>query len=212
VNLRVETGTVFALLGPNGSGKTTLLKIISTLLMPDAGTLRVLGHVLPGQEERVKTRISFAMGDERSFYWRLTARQNLMFFAALYDLSPRQSEQKIAELGDVFSLKDYLDRPYEELSSGIRQRLAIARSFLNDAALLLADEPTRSLDAAARNALHGLLQKLVREHGKTILFTTHNFEEARRVADTVGILNQGRLCYSGKWKDGLESYLNAPAS
>ncbi len=193
VNLRVLPGTIFVLMGPNGSGKTTLLRILATLLLPDEGQVWINGHHHIRDPDRIRRNVSFAMGQERNFYWRLTCRQNLEFFAALYELSSRETRRKIDEVADIFGLEASLDRPYEQLSTGTRQRLGLARSFLNSAEVLLADEPTRSLDPASKQELKGLIRKLSRDYGKTIVLTSHDLQEADELADTIGILHRGHL-------------------
>ena len=147
---------------------------------------------LTGAPEIRKT-IGFTMGHERGFYWRLTARENLEFFATLYDLDRSETRKKIGEAARIFGMEEYLDRNYQTLSTGMRQRVALARSFLNDATLLLADEPTRGLDSLARKELRGLFRKLVTEHGKTVILATHDLVEAGEIADQIGILHRGRL-------------------
>lgn len=193
INLEIPKGNIVALVGPNGAGKTTLLKILATLVLPDEGEVEVGGYSLTREPQRIRQIVSLALGEERSFYWRLTARQNLEFFAALYNLSSKETKEKIQGLAEVLNLGDSLDRMYQELSSGLRQRLALARSFLNGASIVLADEPTRSLDPLAKIELRTLLKRFSREFGKTICFTTHDLHEAEEIADTIGILHQGRL-------------------
>lgn len=193
VDLQVDSSGIFALLGPNGAGKTTLLKILSTLVLPDEGEVRVQGFSPSTHARQARQALSFAMGEERSFYWRLTARQNLTFFATLYELSRDQAARKIDELAEILGLQSSLDRPYEELSTGTRHQLGLGRSFLNESPILLADEPTRSLDPLSKRELWDVLRRLSRQWSKTILFTTHDLHEATQVADTVGILHQGRL-------------------
>lgn len=201
VTFRIPRGSVFALLGPNGAGKTTLLKILSALLLPEEGVVRVNGHSIWDRADRIRQNVSFAMGEERSFYWRLTGRQNLEFFAVLYNLSKNETAAKIREAADVLNLHDLLDRPFEEYSTGNRQRLALARSFFNDAPVLLADEPTRSLDPLAKRDIQTLLLDLSRRRGKTILLTTHDTQEAGQLADRVGILHRGILRAEGSIRD-----------
>ena len=181
VDLDIPQGKIFALVGPNGAGKTTLLKILAGLLLPDQGSVRVNG------------RVSLTLAEGRSFYVRLTPRQNLEFFAALYDLPPKEARQKIQRTAEQLGFTPSLDRPYEQLSSGTRQRVAIARSFLNDAPVLLMDEPTRSLDPLAKRELRELLKQLSREWQRTILLTTHDLAEAAELAESIGILHEGRL-------------------
>jgi len=193
VSFEVPPGSIFALTGPNGAGKTTLLRILATLLVPDEGEVWIEGYHHQRHSDRIRRLVSFAMGRERSFYWRLTCRQNLEFFAALYELSARKAQTKIHELARIFGLEAALDRPYEQLSTGTRQRLGLARSFLNGAAVLLADEPTRSLDPLSKQHLKTLMRTVSREWGKTIVLTTHDLHEAEELADTIGILHRGQL-------------------
>ena len=197
INLEIPHGSLVALVGPNGAGKTTLLKILATLLLPDEGAVWVKGHHHLREPQKIREALSFAMGEERSFYWRLSARQNLEFFAALYGLSSGQTKVKMNDLTEAFKLKEMLDRPYGQLSTGMRQRVALARSFLNGASILLADEPTRSLDPLKKRELKLLIKELCRRWGKTVLFTTHDLREAEEV-DLLGILHQGQLLAVGR--------------
>jgi ABC-type multidrug transport system ATPase subunit len=193
VTFHVRPGSTFALIGPNGAGKTTLLRVLATLCAPDEGEVRVDGVDPVREPAAARKAVSFAMGQERSFYWRLTCRQNLAFFAALYDLDRRSTGLRIDGLARIFALEDALDRPYEQLSTGTRQRLALARSLLNDGSILLADEPTRSLDPLLRDEFKSLILRLSREQGRTVLFTTHDLHEAAEVADLTGVMHRGRL-------------------
>jgi len=193
VTFQVKPGQIFALVGPNGAGKTTMLKILSTLILPDDGEVVMAGFSASGQAARIRSTLSYAMGDEKSFYWRLTARQNLEFFGALYNVPSGELRSKIQEIAVITGLQIALDRPYEEMSTGFRQRVALARSFLNNASIVLADEPTRSLDPLSKNEIQALLRDLSRKWSKTLLLTTHDLREAQSLGDQIGILHQGRL-------------------
>ena len=193
IDWEIPKGSLTALVGPNGAGKTTLLKILATLILPDKGEVWINGFSHLKNPEKIRETISLALGEDRSFYWRLTARQNLEFFAALYDLSSQETRKKIDELAQILDFGTSLDRIYQELSSGLRQRLALARAFLNGASVLLVDEPTKTLDPLAKIELRALLRRFSKKEGKTILFTTHDLGEAETTADTIGILHQGRL-------------------
>lgn len=193
VDLRVAEGEIFALLGPNGAGKTTLLKIFSCLVLPDAGRAVVRGDSTTA-EHRVKRNIGLVHSDERSFYWRLSARENLRFFATLYDVPPREADSRIDGLLDQVDLLDSADRPFSDFSSGMKQRTAIARALLHDPPILLMDEPTRSLDPAAALELRRfVVDELNRRHGRTILLASHNLREVETMADRVAILVRGRV-------------------
>jgi len=197
VDLRVREGEIFGLLGPNGAGKTTLLKIFSCLVLPDRGRALVGGHDTR-QEYLVKRSIGLVHTDERSFYWRLSARENLRFFARLYDVPGRRIESRIEELLRRVDLLAAADRPFSEYSSGMKQRVAIARALLHDPPILMMDEPTRSLDPISSLSLRRfILDELSRRDGKTILLATHNLREAEAVADRIAILVDGRVRLMG---------------
>jgi len=193
VDLRVDQGQIFGLLGPNGAGKTTLLKILSCLVLPDRGEALVGGHATT-HEYRVKRQIGLIHSDERSFYWRLSARENLRFFARIYDVPGPAIERRIDELLRRVEMDEAADRPFSEYSSGMKQRISIARALLHDPPILLMDEPTRSLDPASSMALREfILNVLSRQEGKTVLLATHNLREAELLADRVAILVRGRV-------------------
>src|SRR4029079_5424954 len=152
VSFDVHTGEIFGLIGRNGAGKTTLTKIVATLVQPTTGTVSVRGDDTVRHDEQVRRQIGLATAEERSFYWRLTAEQNLMFFARLHGLSDRAAKQRIRELFSRIELDGVARRRLGELSTGNKQRLAVARAMFSAPPVLLLDEPTRSLDplAAAR--------------------------------------------------------------
>ena len=198
VSLAIESGTATGLLGPNGAGKTTLLRILAATVSPDRGTVTILGHDAVGHPYRVRRRIGFALAEERSFYWRLTARQNLRFFAALADIERRATLRRIEEVAALMVLEAELDKPFRDLSTGMRQRMALARALLHDPQVLLVDEPTRGLDpGAAQRTRRFIRHQLVEQMGKTVLLATHNLEEARQVADRVAFLKNGILVAEG---------------
>jgi ABC-2 type transport system ATP-binding protein len=193
VDLHVAEGEILSLLGPNGAGKTTLLKILSCLVLPDRGTAMVGGHDT-NDENAVKRLIGYVHSDERSFYWRLSARENLRFFARLYDVPRRRVEARIDELLERVDLLEAADRPFSGYSSGMKQRVAIARALLHDPPILMMDEPTRSLDpVTSKNLRNFILERLRDRDGKTILLATHDLREAEVVSDRVAILIRGRV-------------------
>jgi ABC-2 type transport system ATP-binding protein len=193
VDLQVARGEILGLLGPNGAGKTTLIKILSCLILPDRGSVRV-GGADTNDENRVKRQIGLVHSDERSFYWRLTARDNLRFFARLYDLPGPRIDARIAELLRVVDMGDAADRPFSGYSSGMKQRIGIARALLHDPPILLMDEPTRSLDPVSSAELRRFVREELRDrYGKTVLLATHDLAEAEQLADRVAILVHGRV-------------------
>jgi len=193
VDLTVSEGEIFGLLGPNGAGKTTLLKILCCLVLPDEGQARVAGESTE-DEDLVKPRIGLVHSDERSFYWRLSARENLRFFARIYDVPSKRIEPRISELLERVDMLEAADRPFSGYSSGMKQRIAIARALLHDPPILLMDEPTRSLDPAAARSLRRFVKdELNQRAGKTVLLATHNMREAEELADRVAILAKGKM-------------------
>jgi ABC-2 type transport system ATP-binding protein len=193
VSLDVHEGELFGLLGPNGAGKTTLIKLLCTLVVPTSGVARIGGVDLE-HAGRVRALVGMASGDERSFYWRLSGRDNLEFFAALYGLDPAAARRRVAQLLAQFELADRADQPFRTYSSGQKQRLSIARALLHHPRVLFLDEPTRSLDPTTTMHLHAFVEEeLMRREGMTILLTTHRLDEAQRLCDRVAIMDGGRI-------------------
>ena len=193
VTLSVERGEFFGLFGPNGAGKSTLIRCLTTLIIPTGGQATVMGFDVLSQADKVRQNIGLVFANENSFYGRLTGRQNLEFFAALYGLSRAASRRRIEELLALFGIGSP-DRQYQECSAGAKQRLLLARALLHDPPVLLLDEPAKSLDPLQIARLHALLQgELQRRQGKTILFTTHQVEEAAQLAGRAAILHRGTI-------------------
>ncbi len=191
VTFQVGQGEIFGLLGPNGAGKTTLVRILCTLVEPTSGRASILGHDL-ADDHAIRRLVGLASGEERSFYWRLSGRENLRFFAALHGLPRRWAEQRIEELAAMLELEEALGERFDRLSTGSRRRLDIARALLHDPPVLFLDEPTRSLDPAATAIVHTLFRDLAAS-GKTLFLVTHRLEEAEALCDRVAILHRGRL-------------------
>ena len=192
VNLQVKQGEIFGLIGPNGAGKTTLVKMLCTLILPTSGTAQVNGHDL-SDESGIKASIGLVTGNERSFYWRLSCRENLRFYAGLYNIPPSQAERRIEELSHLLGLEEILDKRFDTCSTGMKHRLALARALLNEPSLLFLDEPTRSLDPLAAIGFRKALHELARQKGCTIFLVTHNLNEAIQLCDRIGVMVQGQL-------------------
>ena len=194
VSFQVDRGQLFGLLGPNGAGKTTLIKIFCTLVLPDAGTAFVRGLDVSREGKAVRRSVGYVIGDERSFYWRLTGRQNLKFFATLNNLSAAEADRRIQDLLRLTGLDTHADRLFKDYSTGIRQRLAVARGLLRDPEILFLDEPTRSLDPVASHDLRCFIrERLVEECKRTVVVSTNDMQEAAQLCQRFAILHGGRV-------------------
>ena len=211
VSLRVERGELFGLLGPNGAGKSTLLKLLATLTVPDRGRMTIDGIDVAAEPLEAKRRIALCASDERSFYFRLTARQNLEFFGALVGLSGRNLLKRIDECIERVDLTSHLDRRLGGFSSGMRVRLTVARALLGDPSVLFFDEPTRAVDPVHAEDLRQLIRReLVEKGGKTVILATNLLEEAWEVCDRVAVVNHGRIVAIGPPRE-LDDELGAVA-
>jgi ABC-2 type transport system ATP-binding protein len=194
----VNRGELFGLLGENGAGKTTLIRMLSTTLLATSGRAVVAGHDVAREPHQVRRLIGLVTGDERSFYWRLTGRQNLLFFATLYHLPSRAMGPRIDVVLETLGITQYADRRFNTYSSGTRQKFGIARGLLTDPELLFLDEPTRSLDPIAADDLRRYISEhIVGELGRTVLLATHTLAEAESICSRVGIVRHGRLVAIG---------------
>jgi ABC-2 type transport system ATP-binding protein len=194
VSFDVREGEIFGLIGRNGAGKTTLTKIVATLVQPTDGAVTVRGFDSVRDEGRVRAQVGLASAEERSFYWRLTVEQNLVFFARLYGLGARDTYTRIEELIEMFELTELRRRRFGELSTGNKQRMAVARSLLSTPPVLLLDEPTRSLDPLAAARMRELVGSLARgARPATILLTSHNLAEVEQLCERVAVISRGRI-------------------
>lgn len=196
VNITVKRGELFGLLGPNGAGKTTLIKMLSTLVIPTSGTAKLFDIALE-QEADIRSMIGLVTSDERSFYWRLSGRENLEFFSVLHGLDSKQATDRIKTTLHSVGLQNVSDKRFQTYSSGMRQRLAIARALLSEPRLLFLDEPSRGLDPGATQSLHQLLRNLAADCGITVFLTTHNLDEAEQLCEHMAIMDKGRIRAQG---------------
>ena len=196
IDLTVDEGEIFGVLGPNGAGKTTTMRMLATLLEPTSGTAQVLGIDVAKDPREVRRRLGAVLSGERSLYWKLTARENLQYFAALYHVPGAETARRIQAALDTVELADRADDYVEKFSTGMRQRLVLARGLLPDPPLLLLDEPTVGLDPQSSRHLRGTVRGL-RERGKTILLTTHYMEEADQLCDRIAIIDHGQIVALG---------------
>ena len=192
IDLRVERGEIFGVLGPNGAGKTTTLRMLATLLEPTSGEVRVLGIDVTRDPRAVRAKLGAMLSGERSLYWKLTARENLEYFAALYHVPPKEQRVRIDASLAAVKLMDRADDYVERFSTGMRQRLALARALLPDPPLVILDEPTVGLDPQSARDLRDRVRELKRQ-GRTVLLTTHYMEEADQLCDRIAIIDHGEI-------------------
>jgi ABC-2 type transport system ATP-binding protein len=193
VSLEVRRGEVFGILGPNGSGKSTLVRCVSTLLVPDEGTIAVFGHDVLEEEMAVKRLIN-RVSVEASFFKKLTPMENLLYGARLYGVNAGEARERAVEILTRLGLKEEaIYRPMEEMSRGMQQKVAAARAFLTQPILLLLDEPTTGLDPRSKREVQDFLRELRDVHDATILLTTHDMQEADALCDRIAILDEGRI-------------------
>ncbi len=197
VSLAVRRGEIYGLLGANGSGKSTLIRTFSTLLEPDAGEIRVFGLDIGADELAVKRLIN-RVSVEASFFKKLSAMENLVYAGRLYGIAPAEIRERAREILRRLGIpEDRMTEPLEKLSRGMQQKVAIARAFLSAPMLLLLDEPTTGLDIRSKREVQTFVRDLRDEHDATILLTTHDLDEAERLADRIGIIHGGRLVAEG---------------
>ncbi|HLM55686.1 MAG TPA: ABC transporter ATP-binding protein [Pyrinomonadaceae bacterium] len=197
ISFSVGRGETYGLLGPNGSGKSTLIRVLSTLLVPDAGEVWLLGHRIPGEERAVRSKIGRVSVDA-AFYKKLSARENLLYSAYLYGMEKGPAERRALEILEALGLEgEKFTDPLEEMSRGMQQKVAITRALLVNPPLLLLDEPTTGLDPKSKRDVQTFLENLRSEHGTTILLTSHDMAETERLCPRIGFIAKGRLVAEG---------------
>src|SRR5262245_58817754 len=194
--LQVPRGAIFGLLGPNGAGKTTLLSILATLLLPDGGSAAVLGHDVVRDPFSIRRRLNMASGNA-SFVWSLRPAEVLTFYGRLYGLSGSTLRHRVEQLIERSELRAHVRTEYNELSTGLKQRLAFAKALLNDPEVLFLDEPTLGLDPDVSVRIRAQIADLRRERGTTIILTTHYMREAEELCDEIAFIKAGRILAQG---------------
>jgi ABC-2 type transport system ATP-binding protein len=193
VSFAVPVGEIFGVLGPNGSGKSTLIRLIATLLLPDSGSVEVFGYDVVRQPMQVQRQIN-RVSVEASFFKKLSPMENLLYGARLYGMDGRQTRHQVVEILTRLGLeKRTIYQPMEEMSRGMQQKVAIARALLSRPRLLLLDEPTTGLDPRSKREVQAVVRELNREHGTTILLTTHDMLEAESLCDRIAVIDSGKL-------------------
>ena len=198
VSLVIGEGEVFGLVGPNGAGKTTLIKMLTTLLVPTSGTASVGGFDVIRSDRKVRQVVGLVTSNERSFYWRLTGRQNLLFFADLYHVPRREAIRWIDELLEFVSMEDKGDERFDGYSTGMKQRLALARGLLSKPKILFMDEPTKGVDPIGAAEIIELIRgRIVELWNPTILITSHNLTEIERLCGRIALMHRARIIATG---------------
>jgi ABC-2 type transport system ATP-binding protein len=200
VNLKVKEGQIFGLLGPNGAGKTTLINILSTLLLPTSGSASVLGFNIIEQPEEIRQRIGVCYGSSR-FYWNLNARESLNYYGMIHGMNSKRRKEKIEELAEALDMKHFMKIQFSFLSTGMRQKIAIAKAFLNDPQMIFLDEPTIGLDVDVARKVRRFLKNEAKEKGVTILLTSHNMYEVELMCKEIALINKGRIIRKGEVED-----------
>jgi ABC-2 type transport system ATP-binding protein len=193
IDLTIDEGEVFGVLGPNGSGKSTLIRLVSTLLLPDSGTIRVFGHDIEREAFAVKQMINRVSVDA-AFFKKFSPVENLMYAARLYGLPAREARETMRSIMKRLGLKEEtFTQPMEHMSRGMQQKVAVARGFLTSPILLLLDEPTTGLDPHSKRDVQVFVREIREAHNATVLLTTHDMAEADRLCDRIAIIHEGQI-------------------
>lgn len=195
VSFQVASGQIYGLLGANGAGKTTMLRLFATLLRPTSGSAVVAGYDVRREPQRVRANIGF-LAATTALYGRLTARETISYFGRLNGLDEPVIRARIGRLADELGMHEFLDRRVEKISTGMKQKLSIARTLVHDPAVLILDEPTLGLDVMSARSIVRFVQEC-RARGKTVIYSTHIMSEVEKLCDVIGIIHDGRLRAEG---------------
>ncbi len=206
VSFRCHPGQIYGLLGANGAGKTTTLRLLATILEPTDGTAVVAGYDVVAQAEQVRAHVGF-LSTATALYGRLTAREMVEYFGRLHGLEEAVLRQRIGEIFERLEMNEFGDRRCDKLSTGMKQKVSIARTLVHDPPVMVFDEPTLGLDVMTARTIVGFIREC-REHGKTVIFSTHVMSEAEKLCDTIGIIHNGRLLVEGTLAQLRERYGN----
>jgi sodium transport system ATP-binding protein len=195
VSFRCEPGSIFGLLGVNGAGKTSCLRVIATILKPTAGTASVAGHDILREPREVRARIGF-LSTSTALYGRLTAQEMVEYFGRLHGMAPEALARRVDALFRLFEMDDFRKRRCDKLSTGMKQKVSIARTLVHDPPVMIFDEPTLGLDVLTARAIVSFIRDC-RDRGKTVIFSTHVMSEVEKLCDTIAIIHQGRILAEG---------------
>ncbi|MGQ9509072.1 MAG: ABC transporter ATP-binding protein [Thermodesulfobacteriota bacterium] len=196
VSFEVKEGEIFGVLGPNGAGKTTLLSILSTLLIPDRGQIEILGMDSRKEGHRIRQQINLSSGNA-NFLWSMTVEENLHFYGMLYGLTGNERKRRVEELINFLDMEDHREVSFDRLSTGMKQRLSLAKSLINKPSVLFLDEPTVGLDPSVSVSIRKQIQEIQRKKSMTILLTTHNMKEAEILCHRIAFLKEGKILTIG---------------
>ncbi|MHC4737917.1 MAG: ABC transporter ATP-binding protein [Planctomycetota bacterium] len=206
VSIYIESGQILGVVGPNGAGKTTLLRILADILEQDAGTVSICNLRLGTKGYQMRSRIGYVSSDERTFFWRLTGKENLEFFARLYNFSASQAKKRTAQLIRQFGFDDKADQLFRDYSSGMRKKVSVMRALLHNPSLLLLDEVTNSLDPNSAKIVKEMVRQYVSEHKNcAAVWSTHRLEEISQICDKVVMIDSGRIISGGLTEDFMTS-------
>jgi ABC-2 type transport system ATP-binding protein len=200
ISCEIKPSEIFALLGLNGAGKTTLIRILSGLIIPQSGRVTVCGHDTQLNEYEARKSIGLVLGDERTFYFRLSGAQNLEFFGGLYGIKRARLKKRVMETLEIVGLQDDAKLQYMRYSSGMKKRLSMARALLHNPPVLLLDEPNSGVDPRSAKTIREIIFNLKKEN-RTMLLTTHDMEEAEKMSDRIGFLKEGKLIKIGSLEE-----------
>ena len=198
ITFEIEAGKILGIVGPNGAGKTTLLRILADVLMPDKGKVTICGNEAGIAGWHLRNKVGYASSDERSFFWRLTGRENLDFFGKLYGLSTHEAYRQSTRLLEAFGLERKAEQLFRDYSSGIRKKFAVMRALLHQPQVVLLDEVTNSLDPASAKTVKAMVREYVSCHqGRVAIWSTHRLEEIAEICDEVIVIESGLIRFHG---------------
>lgn len=200
IDLKIEKGQVYGLLGPNGAGKTTTIYMLSTLLTPTSGKAKVLGYDVVKEKNQIRNKIGLCLGGS-SFYWDMKPFEILEYYGLLYGIKKDERRKRIESLIDDLDIRRFADRRFAQMSTGMRQRVAVAKALINNPEVLFLDEPTAGLDIEVAVSVRKYILKLLKEKEMTVILTSHHLNEVEEMCKNIAILNKGRIVSEGGIKE-----------